>query len=367
MLAGRWPLQSEGFCQEQEKQGKGTPAVALFVGVGIFHCFLQIQPLLDLVPDAKYPLRLMEADLLNPESWKEPVKSCSYVFHIASPCPSARQPLSEELLIPPAVEGTLSILRACVEAGTVKRVIITSSFGAVCCTNLGIPGKPDDYIYSESDWTDEATAMPYEKSKLKAEQAAWEFVQNLDEDKRFELVVINPGYVQGPLLSAANADVSKLGCMSILSGEVPLIPTIHMPYVDIRDLVTAQMAALEKPEAAGNRYLVFTSVMTMREMAVIMAEEFRLQGYKVSTTWLPKPVIWLASFFDSTAKFLYRYVGKPIHVSNDKMVCELGITPTFALKDSIIDMCYGLIELGLVKKTPGYLGHPSSRPQTAQN
>ncbi|MCG8625715.1 MAG: hypothetical protein MJE68_27415, partial [Proteobacteria bacterium] len=31
--------------------------------------FLQVKPLLELVPDAKYPLRLVEADLCKPETW----------------------------------------------------------------------------------------------------------------------------------------------------------------------------------------------------------------------------------------------------------------------------------------------------------
>ena len=42
-----------------------------------------------------------------------------------------------------------------------------------------------DHVYTESDWSDESTCPPYERSKLKAEQAAWEFVKQLEE---FELV-----------------------------------------------------------------------------------------------------------------------------------------------------------------------------------
>ena len=44
------------------------------------------------------------------------------------------------------------------------------------------------------------------------------------------------------------------------------------------------------------------------------------------------------------------------------MITELGVHPR-PVEESIIDMCYSLIDLGLVKKTPGYLGHPSKRLQ----
>ena len=45
----------------------------------------KVKPLRELVADPKYPLRLIEADLLNPKSWIVAVRRCSYVFHVASP------------------------------------------------------------------------------------------------------------------------------------------------------------------------------------------------------------------------------------------------------------------------------------------
>ena len=44
------------------------------------------------------------------------------------------------------------------------------------------------------------------------------------------------------------------------------------------------------------------------------------------------------------------------------MVSDLGIQPR-PVEESIIDMCHSLIDLGIAKKTPGYLGHPSKRLQ----
>ena len=63
-------------------------------------------------------------------------------------------------------------------------------------------------------------------------------------------------------------------------------------------------------------------------------------------------------------KELYSSLGKNIEYSNERMVSELGIQPR-SVEESIIDMCYSLIDLGIAKKTPGYLGHPATRSQKA--
>lgn len=34
-------------------------------------------------------------------------------------------------------------------------------------------------VFTEDDWSDEERCIPYEKSKLRAEKAAWELVKNL--------------------------------------------------------------------------------------------------------------------------------------------------------------------------------------------
>ena len=55
------------------------------------------------------------------------------MIHAASPFPFS-PPSNEDDLIKPAVEGVTNILKACVEAKTVKRVLMTSA-------GLAIVGK----------------------------------------------------------------------------------------------------------------------------------------------------------------------------------------------------------------------------------
>jgi bifunctional dihydroflavonol 4-reductase/flavanone 4-reductase len=51
-------------------------------------------------------------------------------------------------VIKPTVEGMISILRACKEAGTVRRIVFTSSAGTVNVEELRKP------VYDEDSWTD---------------------------------------------------------------------------------------------------------------------------------------------------------------------------------------------------------------------
>src|SRR5438105_277917 len=73
------------------------------------------------------------ADLTKDEGWAEAVHGCKYVLHVASPFLSGTiAPAdAERLLIGPAREGTLRVLRAARDDGQVKRFVFTSSFAAV--------------------------------------------------------------------------------------------------------------------------------------------------------------------------------------------------------------------------------------------
>ena len=84
------------------------------------------KPLRNLVANPKHVLELVEADLLNENSWLDAVKGCTYVIHTASPVPIG-VPTDENEVITPAVNGTLFVLRASIQPESiVKRVVLTS-------------------------------------------------------------------------------------------------------------------------------------------------------------------------------------------------------------------------------------------------
>ena len=124
------------------------------------------------------------------------IEGSTYIVHTASPFP-IEEPKDENVLIKPAVEGTLAVMKAAI-LNKVKRVVITSSIVSIFKT--GVEGQTH---FTENDWTDIKIAQPYDKSKTLAEKAAWDFVSNLPEDEKIELAIINPGLVVGPNLNEA--------------------------------------------------------------------------------------------------------------------------------------------------------------------
>ena len=140
-------------------------------------------------------IELVEADLLDASCWKDVVKDCQVVMHVASPFPMAN-PQHEDDILKPAIIGTLNVLKACVGT-SVRRVVVTSSTAA----QTGSVRK-NEYMYTESDWGDSNTGFVYVKSKVLAEKAAWDFVEEKKKNNEpvFELAVVNPSLVFGPLL-----------------------------------------------------------------------------------------------------------------------------------------------------------------------
>ncbi|RDD37144.1 Dihydroflavonol-4-reductase [Trichoplax sp. H2] len=307
------------------------------------------KPLRELCPDAKYPIELVRGELTEKECWIEAVKGCHFVVHIASPLPAAL-PKDEDEIIKPAVNGTLNVLEACVQSGTVKRVVLTSSVAAVSNGFMWETGR----LYSEKDWTDPSQAAPYEKSKTLAEKAAWDFIEKLPSEQKFELAVINPVLVLGPVMQGSNCTSMEIP-MRLLMRQMPAVPKLNFPIIDVRDLAAGHVAALTSDKAAGNRHIMVSENMWFAEIAKVYTEEFKSQGYRVPTLVSPNWVIRLMAFTDPTLKALTKSLSRvgAYDTTQAKEHLDMKIRPA---RETVIDMAYSLIERGFVPKTAKYTG-----------
>jgi dihydroflavonol-4-reductase len=294
-------------------------------------------------------LDLVEADLGGDRGWKEAVAGCTYVLHVASPFP-AEVPKDEMDLIRPAVDGTKRVLGACAESGTVKRVVLTSSVAAIAFGH----DPHDRRVRTEADWSNVDHCEAYQKSKTLAERAAWDFVNGLPVGQRFELAVINPGFVLGPVM---NSDPGTSGevVRKLLAREMPACPRIGFAPVDVRDVAIAHRLAMESPQAPGNRYICAGDHMWIEDMAKVLAVEFNPKGYRVPTGRLPYWLMWVIARFDKTIRLALEYVGRQEKVSCDKAKSELGWSMR-PVEQSIIDTGRSMIEYGIVA------ARDSSRP-----
>ncbi len=288
-------------------------------------------------------LELLAADLVEPGSYDDAVAGCDLVCHVAASVKlAARDPQRE--IVDPAVLGTANVLTAVRKAGTVKRVVITSSIAAIFDD-----GKPHDHQFSEDDWNGSSTidSEPYNLAKTLAERAAWKAHDALPEEERYELVVLNPVVVLGPLFTRGHGRSSPALVRDLMAGAMPACPRICLSMVDVRDVAMAHALALEKPDAEG-RYILHHEGLWMQEVAKRIAPHF--PQYKVPTGRLPNLAMYAVGLFSKRVSFgwVRRNLGRRHLVNNRKSIDDLGVTYR-PMDETLLDTCKSFIELGLVR------------------
>ena len=278
------------------------------------------------------------ADLLKDDGWKEAVGGSKYVLHVASPF-FLGEPENEDVFIKPAVEGTLRVLKACADAD-VQKVVLTSSFAAV---GYGHPREKE--VYTEEDWSSvDGEISAYAKSKTLAEKAAWEFVENLEESKKFDLTVINPVAVTGPMLTS-DIGSSNDFLLKLISGSMPACPKIHMGYIDVRDVAKAHIFSMTEEKTNGERIIVSENEMFFAEVGKTLNEA----GFKKSPTKeLPNFLVKIMSFFVGELKTLLSALDRRGDI--DKTKAERFFNWEYiSTEQSVTETAQQLQEMGLTK------------------
>jgi len=85
-------------------------------------------------------------DISHSEAFEGKLDDVEYILHLASPMPGKGEDFKSDYL-KPAVEGTVSILKAAKAASSVKRVVVTSS--VLACIPLGQMNATDLHIKGE--------------------------------------------------------------------------------------------------------------------------------------------------------------------------------------------------------------------------
>ena len=300
-----------------------------------------------LCPEANTNLELVEADLLKPEPWYEAVAGIEEVYHVASPLPLPI-PRDDNDIIKPAVEGTLNVLEACRASGTVRKVVITGSCAAIWNRSPKEPGK-----LTAADWADPNAGGAYDRSKVLAEQAAWDFMKKLSKRETFELCVLNPGFVMGPLLFKSNC-YSGAVVTDVLQRNIPALAKLTVFTVDVRDLAKMHINAMQQTGTSGKRHICVTHQLWYSDMAKHMAKIYDPMGYNVPTKEIPNFFVRLFALFDKTTKIAMPYIG--LYLTLDQSACrKILISDPIEFDKTLKDMCHSLIDMGVAKQTDQYI------------
>lgn len=212
-------------------------------------------------------------DISAPGAYDEAVVGATLIVHIASPLVTADTiPLSkhEEYFLRPAVRGTLGLLEAARAAGTVRRVVITSSIVSLVPAdrmegNLSpaeldsLPAvQPSDRVPSdiEGPYTSEFAA--YHASKVASLSVAEEWVAR--EQPSFDIVYLHPSFVLGRNDAATTPAQALRGTNAVVLAM--LLGHSFGPYagatVHIEDVARAHVAALAKDRVPGNKSYILS-------------------------------------------------------------------------------------------------------------
>ena len=266
-------------------------------------------------------LEFMVADLTRDDGWADAVVGVDTVLHVASPVRPGKV-ADEDELINPAVDGTLRVLRAARDAG-VRRVVLTSAFHAV---GFGHPHAHDRF--TEDDWSpiDGPGVDAYGRSKILSERAAWEFVAS--EGRDLELVVLLPVAVMGPLMGTEISGSNRL-IQRLLAGEMPGLPRLSIPIVDVRDVAAAHVASIDAPAAAGQRILLASGepAIAMSAIAAVLRDHLGEAAAKVPTRRIPDLVVRVGALVNVELRSSAAELGLVKQVSIDKARRILGFAP----------------------------------------
>lgn len=290
------------------------------------------------------------------ENWNNACKGVDHVLHVASPYTlNVKDPQAD--LVDPAVNGTLMVLKACLNEPKIKSVVITSSVAAIsdCFDDPPVSGE----LYGPDDWntTSSLSRNPYYYSKVLAEKAAQKFVK--ENNCLFKFCSMNPFAVIGPALDPkAEVNTSVESIRMLMNGQVPFALPLNLCLVDVRDVAKIHVLAMEKAsdpiDGKFPRYIGWVGNLNQVEVSKLIVEEAPEYVGRVvkKSPILPLSFYKYASLLSQpkgTGTYLFHNLGKDPHFDTSLCTKELGFT-FMDPKKSVKDTVRWLIETNNVKK-----------------
>ncbi|CAK7347915.1 unnamed protein product [Dovyalis caffra] len=223
------------------------------------------------LPGASERLQIFHADFSDPNGFGVAIKGCIGVFLVATPVPlDFGKGESEEVVIQRATDGTLGILKACLNSKTVKRVVYTSSASAVVFNDSGVD------VMDESFWSDadcikalNVSIGHYFISKTLTEKRAIQFA----EEHGLDLVTLIPTYILGPFICPNMPGSVHTSLAMVLGDKEQYNLLINTSMVHIDDVARSHIFLLEYPEAKG-RYICSSDIITIEEMSKFLSTKY---------------------------------------------------------------------------------------------
>ncbi|XP_027909572.1 vestitone reductase-like isoform X2 [Vigna unguiculata] len=221
------------------------------------------------LPGASQRLKILSADLRNPESFSAAIEGCVGVFHVATPV-DFEQREAEEVVTKRSIDGAVGILKACLNCKSVKRVVYTSSASAVVFNGR------EEQVMDESSWTDvdllrasKPFAWSYAVSKTLTEKAVLEF----GEQNGLDVVTLIPTFVFGPFISPKLPGSVHASLKFAFGEKTTFGSLLEIPMVHMDDVARAHIFLLENENPKG-RYNCSKCLVTYETISELVSAKY---------------------------------------------------------------------------------------------
>jgi len=301
---------------------------------------------------AKERLSLHDADLLKAGSYDQAFAGCDGVIHAAAvvDVSGLKGEEAEKHVVAPSVDGTKNVIAIINAAGTVKRVVHTSSIAAIMRAD-----EVESHVFTEADWNIWGTVNngdAYGYAKVCAERLSDE--EAAKDGHMWDQVSINPHVILGPVMCKAHTKSSAALIRQFVYGNP--VNNYFCKFVDVRDVATAHVEALTRPEAAGKRFLVINDspVMNTVDLGAIAAEqcpEYHMSAKPLYSGWY----VWLAYKAGFLAEYPYAMMTKKYEFDNSSSKAVLGMSYR-PIAETVKDTALSMIDGGYIKGRPSGAG-----------
>lgn len=224
------------------------------------------------LPGASKNLQIYNADLKEADSFGAAIEGCIGVFHVATPV-DFEDKEDVEVVIKRTMDGTLGILKACLNSRTVRRVVYTSSASAIQFNNNSKKVEfLDESYWSEIDYINNIVTMgrSYPISKTLTEQAVLEFSKQYG----LEVVTVVPTFVVGPFICPKLPGSVRTTLALILGNEAEYGVILRTSMVHVDDVARAHIFLFEHPNANG-RYICSSHIITLEDLAKFLSAKYQ--------------------------------------------------------------------------------------------
>nr|AFK47533.1 unknown [Medicago truncatula] len=227
------------------------------------------------LPEASKKLTIFHADLDDSSSFEKAIQGCIGVFHLAHPMDVQNQE-PEEKVTKRAVEGTLEILKACLESKTVKKVVYTSSVATVLFNDKNLDVVDED-IWSDIDIcrSSNLVGSSYLVSKIMTEKSVLEF----GKVNELEVVSLVLPLVVGPFI-CPNIPSSVYIALAMIFGDQDRYKYLTNSYMVHTDDATRALIFLFESENVNGRLICSSDRISFHQLYELLCQ--RYPGYNIT-------------------------------------------------------------------------------------